>query len=50
MVQEIIVGLIGVSLIAYIIYKVYRFFTEKSEEKGICGCSSCHCNVAKKSK
>lgn len=50
MTQEIIVGIIGVLLIAYIAYKLYDFFFKKSADKGSCGCGSCHCNVSKKSK
>ena len=50
MIQEIVVAIIGVLLVAYIGRQLYRFFFTKSENNGACGCGSCHCNVSKKSK
>ncbi len=48
MVQEIIVAIIGISVVAILVYRLYQFFFGKNKASGMCGCSSCHCNVAKK--
>ncbi len=48
MVQEVIVGLIGVSVALIVIYKVYRFFYSKNEQKNSCGCSNCGCSTKHK--
>jgi len=48
MLQEIIVGLIGVFVALIVIYKVYGFFFSKNEQKGSCGCSNCGCSTKHK--
>ncbi|MDR1706403.1 FeoB-associated Cys-rich membrane protein [Dysgonomonas sp.] len=48
MVQEIIVGLIGISVALIVIYKIYGFFSSKNEQKNSCGCSSCGCSTKPK--
>lgn len=48
MIQEILVGIVGVIVIFIVINKVYRFFFSKEAQKKSCGCASCHCNTAKK--
>lgn len=48
MYQEIIVGIIGISVAILVIYKIYCFFFSKNEQKGSCGCSNCGCNTNKK--
>lgn len=50
MIQEIIVALIAILVLGILGYRVYLFFFVKNEGGGACGCSSCHCNVSKKSK
>jgi len=49
MIQEVIVGIIGVAILTLLLYRTYTFFfTKKDERKGSCGCASCHCNISKK--
>jgi hypothetical protein len=48
MIQEIIVGIIGVSVTLVIAYKIYGFFFSKNEQKDTCGCSGCGCNMKHK--
>jgi len=48
MVQEILVGIIGVIVTLIVVSKIYKFFFSKEGEKRSCGCASCHCNPAKK--
>lgn len=50
MIQEIIVGAVGITVISVVAYKIYGFFFSKKEQKGSCGCSSCGCNTTKRSK
>lgn len=50
MVQEIIVGIIGLLVVGYIAYKIYKLIFAKSEDSTMCGCGSCHCNNSKKIK
>lgn len=47
MIQEIIVIIIGLLVLAKLLKSIYNFFFS-SKEKTSCGCSSCHCNVSKK--
>ena len=48
MYQEIIVTIIGIAVVALVIYKTYNFFFSKNEQKGSCGCSNCGCNTRNK--
>ncbi|GAB6008847.1 FeoB-associated Cys-rich membrane protein [Dysgonomonas reticulitermitis] len=48
MVQEIIVGIIGVFIALVIAYKIYGFFFSKNEQKDSCGCSNCGCSTKPK--
>ncbi len=48
MFQEIIVGIIGLSVAFLVLYKVYGFFFSKNEQKGSCGCSGCGCSTKQK--
>lgn len=50
MIQEIIVGIIGLAVAALIAVKLYSFFFGKNKGKTACGCSSCHCHVSDKVK
>lgn len=47
MIQEIIVILIGLIIVAILLYKIYSFIFTKKDKEG-CGCSSCHCGINKK--
>lgn len=49
MIQDVIVMLIGLIVLAILAYKVYAFFFIK-KENGACGYSSCHCSSSKKKK
>ncbi len=48
MFQEIIVGIIGLSVALLVLFKIYGFFFSKNEQKGSCGCSGCGCNTKQK--
>jgi len=50
MIQAIIVGIIGVAVAVYVIYRIYTFFFDKSGRARDCGCGNCHCGTSKKSK
>lgn len=50
MLQEIIVGAIGILVFGWVASKIYSFFFGKNKGKTACGCSSCHCHVSEKSK
>ena len=39
--QDIAVYVIGISIIGYIAYKVYRMFTATKYKDPCCGCSEC---------
>ena len=39
--QEIIVGIIGMGIVVYIAYKVYRSFAKPESQGCGCGCSGC---------
>ncbi|MDR2955917.1 MAG: FeoB-associated Cys-rich membrane protein [Prevotella sp.] len=45
MTQEIIVALIGIIVALIVVFKLYRFFFTKNEQKNSCGCSSCGCST-----
>lgn len=48
MVQEILVGIVGVIVILIVVSKIYKFFFSKDNQRRSCGCSDCHCSPAKK--
>jgi len=49
MIQEIIVILIGLLVAFIVVYKIYRFFFSKNEQKRGCGCSNCGYDTKQKS-
>lgn len=50
MIQEIIVGVIGIAVAIIVIRKIYVFFNSKKTQGGSCGCSNCGCNTIRKAK
>lgn len=48
MIQEIIVAIIGIAVLVVLGRHIYKFFCD--DNRGACGCSSCHCNVTKTDK
>lgn len=48
MIQEIMVLIIGLSVLLYIGYRIYSIIWGKNKNNSICGCANCHCNDVKK--
>ncbi|MDH6354539.1 hypothetical protein M2132_000867 [Dysgonomonas sp. PH5-45] len=48
MMQEIIVGAVGILIAAIVLGKIYRFFSTPKGRSDACGCGGCHCNANKK--
>lgn len=48
MFQELIVAAIGIVVFLLVLYKIYKFFFVKNEQKGDCGCSNCGCSTKQK--
>lgn len=48
MIQEIIVVIIGIAVLAILVRRIYLFFFSKAKERSGYGCSGCCCNTSKK--